>query len=189
MFDSAVDKDRDLEFALLIDKVREAGAAGTRIKMKDGNETLLRFEGEVVPGEPEVVPADPRKAGGFKRPFRTELYEVKYEVRDSFSIVIHHAQLISRLVLQHDENSIGPPPPTSVLLTNASPLAPKAQIQRHSAVAAAPSPLLGAKLTVYNLLNMTAMFAFCIKKDLLTYKGLTVEPTTLDLVSGVLAPV
>ena len=61
----------------------------------------MRFEGEVVPGEPEVVPADPRKVGGFKkqvtlRPFRTELYEVKYEVRDSFSIVVHHIQLISR---------------------------------------------------------------------------------------------
>lgn len=54
---------------------------------------------------------------------------------------------------------------------------------------APPAPLLGAELTVYKLLNMTAMFAFCIKKDLLTYKGLTVEPTTLDLVSGVLAPV
>ena len=61
----------------------------------------MRFEGEVVPGEPEVVLADPRKVGGFKkqvtlRPFRTELYEVKYEVRDSFSIVVHHIQLISR---------------------------------------------------------------------------------------------
>ena len=101
LFDSAVDNDRDLKFALLIDKVREAGAAGTRIKTEGGKETLLRFEGEVVPGEPEVVPADPRKAGGFKRqvnlrPFRTEFYEVKYEVRDSFSIVIHHVQLISR---------------------------------------------------------------------------------------------
>ena len=101
LFDSAVDNDRDSKFALLIGKVREAGAAGTRIKTEGGNETLLRFEGEVVLGEPEVVPADPRKTGGFKRqatlcPFRTELYVVKYEVRDSFSIVIHHVQLISR---------------------------------------------------------------------------------------------
>ena len=100
LFDSAVDKD-NLKFALLIDKVREAGTAGTRIKTEGGKETLLKFEEEVVPGEPEIVPADPRKAGGFKRqvnlrPFRTEFYEVKYEVRDSFSIVIHHVQLISR---------------------------------------------------------------------------------------------
>jgi hypothetical protein len=73
--------------------VREGGAAGTRIKTKGGKETLLRFEGEVVPGELELIPADPRKAGGFKkqvslRPFRTELYEVKYEVRDTFFSVI-----------------------------------------------------------------------------------------------------
>ena len=92
-------------------------------------------------------------------------------------------------MLQHDQNSSGPPPPTSVLLTNVSPLAPKEQIRRNSGVAAASLPLLGAELTVYRLLNMTAMLAFCIRKDILTYKGLTVEPTTLDLVSGVLAAV
>jgi len=75
-----------------MDKVREAGAAETRIKTKSGKETLLRFGGEVVRGEPEVVLADPRKVGGFKRPvslrpFRTELYEIKYEVRDgSFTL-------------------------------------------------------------------------------------------------------
>ncbi|KAI9513437.1 hypothetical protein F5148DRAFT_971638 [Russula earlei] len=98
-----------------MDKVREAGVAGTRIKTKGGKETLLRFDGEVVRGEPQVVLTDPRRAGGFRRPvslrpFRTELYEVKYE---------------------HDENSTGPPPPTSVLVTNVSPLAPKEQIRRH----------------------------------------------------------
>ncbi|KAI0301235.1 hypothetical protein BC826DRAFT_988269 [Russula brevipes] len=78
-------KDRDLKFALLMDK--------------GGKETLLRFDGEVVRGEPEI-------AGGFKK----LLYEVKYE---------------------HDENSTGPPPPTSVLVTNVSPLTPKEQIRRH----------------------------------------------------------
>lgn len=98
-----------------MDKVREAGAADTRIKTKGGKEMLLRFRGEVVRGEPEVVLADPRKVGGFKkpvslRPFRTELYEIKYE---------------------YDENSAGSPPPTSVLVTNVSPLAPKEQIRRH----------------------------------------------------------
>ena len=70
-----------------MDKVREAGAAGTRIKVKGGKETLLRVDGQVIRGEPEIVLVDPRKTGGFKklpslRPFRTELYEVKYEVRD-----------------------------------------------------------------------------------------------------------
>jgi hypothetical protein len=72
-----------------MDKVREAGAADTRIKTKGGKETLMRFGGEVVRGEPQVVLADPRKVGGFRkpvslRPFRTELYEIKYEVRDGF---------------------------------------------------------------------------------------------------------
>lgn len=89
-----------MKFALLMDKVREAGAAGTRIKTKGGKETLVRFEGEVVPGEPEIIPADPRKAGGLKkqvslRPLRTELYEVKYEVRDTFP-VIYRVQLMCR---------------------------------------------------------------------------------------------
>jgi len=72
-----------------MDKVREAGAVDTRIKTKGGKEMLLRFGGEVVRGEPEVVLADPRKVGGFKklvslRPFRSDLYEIKYEVRDGF---------------------------------------------------------------------------------------------------------
>ncbi|KAI0299438.1 hypothetical protein B0F90DRAFT_623558 [Multifurca ochricompacta] len=98
-----------------MDKVREAGAAETRIRTKGGKEMLLRYDGEVVRGEPEVVLVDPRKAEGFKRlvslrPFRTELYEVKYE---------------------YDDNSCGPPLPTSILVTNVSPLAPKEQIRRH----------------------------------------------------------
>jgi hypothetical protein len=53
-------------------------------------------------------------------------------------------------------------------------------------MAAAPPPL-GVKLTVYRLLNMVAMFAFCVEKDILSYKGQSITPTTLDLVSGVLA--
>jgi RNA recognition motif. (a.k.a. RRM, RBD, or RNP domain) len=116
-----------------MDKVREAGAADTRIKTKGGKESLLRFGGEVVRGEPEVVLADPRKVGGFKkpvslRPFRSELYEIKYEVRDGF-YTLFLTQLIG--VLQYDENSAGSPPPTSVLVTNVSPLTPKEQIRRH----------------------------------------------------------
>ena len=56
-------------------------------------------------------------------------------------------------------------------------------------MAAAPPPPLWTTLTVYKILNMTAIFAFCLEKDLLTYKGLTIEPTTLDLVSGMLGVV
>ena len=52
--------------------------------------------------------------------------------------------------------------------------------------AAPPRPPLWTELTVYKLTNITAIFAFCLKKDLLAYKGLTIEPTTLDLVSGML---
>ena len=44
---------------------------------------------------------------------------------------IHYFSHNSFRVLQHDENSAGPPPPTSVLVTNVSPLAPKEQIRRH----------------------------------------------------------
>ena len=54
---------------------------------------------------------------------------------------------------------------------------------------AATPPPLGVKLTVYRLFNMTAMFAFCIEKDILAYKSQSITPTTLDLVSGVLAVV
>jgi histone-lysine N-methyltransferase SETD1 len=89
LFDSAIDKDRDLKFALLMDKVQEAGTANTRVKTKGGKEILMRFGGEVVHGEPELVLADPRKVRGFKKtvslwPFRAELYEIEYEVRDGF---------------------------------------------------------------------------------------------------------
>jgi hypothetical protein len=52
----------------------------------------------------------------------------------------------------------------------------------------APPPL-GVKLTAYKLLNMAAMFAFCIEKGILDYKHLSIESTTSDLVSGVLAVV
>jgi hypothetical protein len=43
--------------------------------------------------------------------------------------ISYFSQLIR--VLQYDENSAGSPPPTSVLVTNVSPLAPKEQIRRH----------------------------------------------------------
>jgi hypothetical protein len=54
---------------------------------------------------------------------------------------------------------------------------------------AAASPPLGVKLTVYRFLNMVAIFAFCVEKDILSYKGQSITPTTLDLVSGMLAVV
>ena len=46
------------------------------------------------------------------------------------------------------------------------------------------APPLGVKLTVYRLLNMTTMISFCFAKGILTYKGLSTVPTTLDWVSG-----
>ena len=45
-------------------------------------------------------------------------------------------------------------------------------------------PPLGVKLTCYRLLNMMTMFSFCIAKGILTYKGQSVAPTTLDWFSG-----
>ena len=65
-----------------MDNVREVGAAKIRIKAV----MLLRVDEEVVRGESAIVLVDPRRAGGFKklpclRPFRIELYGVKYEVR------------------------------------------------------------------------------------------------------------
>lgn len=69
-----------------------------RIKGKSREkEMLIRYDGETVEGEPEVVVRDPRKVraadgsgsvvplgrkGGMNsRPYRTEFHEVKYEVR------------------------------------------------------------------------------------------------------------
>ncbi|KAF8153235.1 hypothetical protein B0H34DRAFT_663177 [Crassisporium funariophilum] len=95
-----------------------------RIKGKGkGKEMLYRYEGEVVgPAEPdqgfkeeEIVVRDPRKEIGFKRPptlrpMRTEFIEIKYE---------------------YDINSTGPPPPTSVLITNISPLTPNNALRQY----------------------------------------------------------
>lgn len=64
--------------------------------------------------EDEIVPRDPRKHQSAKKTtrLRTELYEVHYE---------------------YDANSYGPPPATSVLVTNISPLTSQAQIRRYFA--------------------------------------------------------
>ncbi|KAN0136045.1 hypothetical protein V8E53_006206 [Lactarius tabidus] len=48
----------------------------------------------------------------------------------------------------------------------------------------AKPPPLGVKLTAYRLLNVTIMFVFPITKGILTYKGLSTMPTTLDWISG-----
>lgn len=47
-------------------------------------------------------------------------------------------------------------------------------------------PPLGVKLTVYRMLNMTILLSFGIIKAILTYKGKSAAPTTLDWVSGTL---
>jgi len=50
---------------------------------------------------------------------------------------------------------------------------------------AAPPPL-GVKLTVYRLLNITILFSIGIIKGILTYKGQSTAPTTLDWIGGAL---
>ncbi|KAH9175797.1 hypothetical protein EDB89DRAFT_1847158 [Lactarius sanguifluus] len=50
-------------------------------------------------------------------------------------------------------------------------------------------PPLGAKLTGYRLLNITIVFSFGIAKAILSYKGRSTEPTTLDWVGGALLAV
>ncbi|KAG1903641.1 uncharacterized protein F5891DRAFT_79997 [Suillus fuscotomentosus] len=114
IYDPAIDKDRDGRFRALIEKVRAAQVDGTsepRIKGKGkGKETLTRYNGQVIEGEPESTIIDPRKAPGFKkRPHRDAFHEIRYE---------------------YDPNSTGPPPPTAVLIMNLSPLTPTQQIRR-----------------------------------------------------------
>ncbi|KAG2058022.1 hypothetical protein BDR06DRAFT_951156 [Suillus hirtellus] len=114
IYDPAIDKDRDGRFRALIEKVRAAQVDGTsepRIKGKGkGKETLTRYNGQVIEGEPEPTIIDPRKAPSFKkRPHRDAFHEIRYE---------------------YDPNSTGPPPPTAVLIMNLSPLTPTQQIRR-----------------------------------------------------------
>ncbi|KAG1888342.1 hypothetical protein F4604DRAFT_2032796 [Suillus subluteus] len=114
IYDPAIDKDRDGRFRALIEKIRAIQVDGTdepRIKGKGkGKETLTRYNGEVIEGEPEPTTTDPRKAPGFKkRPHRDTFHEIRYE---------------------YDPNSTGPPPPTAVLIMNLSPLTPTQQIRR-----------------------------------------------------------
>ena len=49
---------------------------------------------------------------------------------------------------------------------------------------AATPPPLGVKLTGYRLFFMTTVFSFGVAKCILTYKGQSIAPTTLDWVSG-----
>ncbi|KAG2126600.1 hypothetical protein DEU56DRAFT_539512 [Suillus clintonianus] len=114
IYDPAIDKDRDGRFRALIEKIRATqvdGSVEPRIKGKGkGKETLTRYNGEVIEGEPEPTTSDPRKAAGFKkRPHRDAFHEIRYE---------------------HDPNSTGPPPPTAVLIMNLSPLTSTQQIRR-----------------------------------------------------------
>ncbi|KAJ3504612.1 hypothetical protein NLJ89_g7849 [Agrocybe chaxingu] len=113
----------------LIDHIRKHGSPSVvqeRIRGKGkGKESLLRFEGEVMSvidpddgtREEEVVVKDPRRnkdkefrpPSSFRVP-RNDLIEVRYE---------------------YDENSTGPPPPTSILLTGVSPFTSNTNLRRH----------------------------------------------------------
>lgn len=86
-----MDKDRDGQFRLLIEKLRQLGAdqgEEARVKGKGkGKEILLRYNGEVIPGEHEAVVRDPRRDAKVKRPtslrpLRSEFVQVKYEVSE-----------------------------------------------------------------------------------------------------------
>ncbi|KAF9224815.1 hypothetical protein BS17DRAFT_701726 [Gyrodon lividus] len=100
-----------LEKIRLAEKDRSGSSSESRITGKGkGKETLTRYDGEVIEGEAEPVPKDPRRAPGLKkRPGREAFHEVKYE---------------------YDQNSTGPPPPIAVLVTNISPLTPTQHIRR-----------------------------------------------------------
>ena len=50
-------------------------------------------------------------------------------------------------------------------------------------------PPLGVKLTGYRLVFMSTVFSFGTVKTILTYKGQSIAPTTLDWVSGTLLTV
>lgn len=126
----------------MIEKIRASASVSAleeqRIKGKGkGKEIVYRYAGEVVMDETEPAVRDPRKLIGVKkmtslRPARNELYEVKYEVRGLVlcRILIHWPNEN----FQYDANSTGPPPPTSVLITNISPLTPNQMIRRHFSV-------------------------------------------------------
>ncbi|KAL4071765.1 hypothetical protein J3A83DRAFT_4092542 [Scleroderma citrinum] len=97
----------------LLEKIRASQKDGSEPRVTGkgkGKEVITRFDGEVIEGEPEPECKDPRKASGFRRrPGREMFHEAKYE---------------------YDQNSIGPPPPTAVLVMNISPLTPTQYIRQ-----------------------------------------------------------
>ncbi|KIK99556.1 hypothetical protein PAXRUDRAFT_497522 [Paxillus rubicundulus Ve08.2h10] len=116
IYDPITDKDRDGRMRSLLEKIRLAekdrsGSSEPRITGKGkGKETITRYDGDVIDGEAEPAPKDPRRLTGFKRrPGREGFYEAKYE---------------------YDQNSTGPPPPTAVLVMNISSLTPTQHIRR-----------------------------------------------------------
>ncbi|KAG6331507.1 hypothetical protein ID866_7581 [Astraeus odoratus] len=113
IYDPVVDKDRDGRMRVLLEKIRASYKEGAepRITGKGkGKEVITRFDGEVIEGECEPEPKDPRKAPGFRRrPGREAFHEVKYE---------------------YDQNSTGPPPPAAVLVMNISSLTPTQHIRQ-----------------------------------------------------------
>jgi hypothetical protein len=81
-----------------------------RIKGKGkGKEILMRYDGQVVQGEPEPQVRDPRRVSGFKkpvslRPGRVDLYEVKYEVK-ILPISLRHHELTAFLARRQFDRS------------------------------------------------------------------------------------
>ena len=96
LFDPSVDKDRNGTLKKLFDNVRAAAARDTKLTQRivdkgKGREILYRFAGETIPGELVPVPADPRKAPGFRRAFkgRNEFHLPTYEVCADFFHCLH----------------------------------------------------------------------------------------------------
>jgi hypothetical protein len=79
--------------------------------------------------------------------------------------------------------------PSSVLLTRHLPFT--TQLHRGSEIVVQDEdppdkrrPLLGVKLTGYRLVNMSIVLAFGIWKAVLSYRGQSAAPTTLEFVAG-----
>ncbi|KAH8555751.1 hypothetical protein BGW37DRAFT_478411 [Umbelopsis sp. PMI_123] len=92
-----------------------------RAKPKTGNQVIYRFNGEVKPGEIPIHPSDPRTS------------VLGYGKQTSKGRQKWVATLLP-VQFEFDENSKGPAPPTSVLISHLSPLTTEAQIVTYFSV-------------------------------------------------------
>lgn len=154
LFDPALDRDHYGKYSEIIQLVHDAISKSANPEDKDskenqiksdlserlkgkskGRELLYRYNGETLPGESPAVPKDPRKAPGFKRAnkIREDYYIPTYQVRE-FLYMFYNGCGSDSVFLQHDVNSPGPPPATTVLILHLPVLVPNAQIRRHFSI-------------------------------------------------------